>query len=227
MLDAAIDTIKFFLLPLVGLLALNAIFNIMVKQSLLAPFYYFIVFPGVVIHEISHAVVAIITGAHIKGIKLFSKSGGYVIHSKSRIPIIGQVLISFAPVFGQIIVILLLSRLLFPELFSESWYRLNSSSLEQLFKAIDILSWQGILLLYIIISCVLSIAPSSKDITNALTGIAVTALLVFTLFYFNFTPHFKEYIILLQPAFQLVFILITVGLIALVPLVILNKLLGR
>ncbi len=71
------------------------------------PFRFFVA-PGVIIHEYSHALACLITGAKIHEIKLFKKEGGHVKHEPPKWPpkftFFSKVLISFAPVVGCILV---------------------------------------------------------------------------------------------------------------------------
>jgi len=67
-----------------------------------------VIFPGVLVHELSHYLMCKLTGARVVEMKLFEKQqaggqtvyGGHVTHESSKLPLIGDPLISFAPVFG-------------------------------------------------------------------------------------------------------------------------------
>ena len=61
--------------------------------------YLFIRFPGVVLHECSHIIGCLVTGARIRKVVLFSKDGGSVTYSRPLLPYIGDVIISTAPLF--------------------------------------------------------------------------------------------------------------------------------
>ena len=61
--------------------------------------YYILRCPGVVVHECSHILGCILTGASIKKVVFFSKEGGSVTYTKPKIPVIGDVIISTAPLF--------------------------------------------------------------------------------------------------------------------------------
>lgn len=71
--------------------------------------YYVILFPGIVLHELSHVLFCLITFAPIKKIQFFSKSGGFVLHLGSKIPILGDFLISVAPLITGMIIFYLFS----------------------------------------------------------------------------------------------------------------------
>ncbi len=67
-----------------------------------------LIFPGVLVHELSHYLMCKLTGARVIELKLFERQkvgpqtiyGGHVTHGPSKLPLLGDPLISFAPVFG-------------------------------------------------------------------------------------------------------------------------------
>jgi len=63
-----------------------------------------IVLPGVIVHELSHAAGCLVTGATITRMTLFDVGRARVEHSRPRIPVVGQAVISLAPVAGGILV---------------------------------------------------------------------------------------------------------------------------
>ncbi len=75
------------------------------------------IFPGVLAHELSHYLMCKLTGAKVWELKLFEKQhigpqtiyGGHVTHGPSKLPLLGDPLISFAPVFGCLGVMALLT----------------------------------------------------------------------------------------------------------------------
>ena len=64
---------------------------------------------GTLIHETSHAVFCILTGAKIHEFKPFS-SKPHVTYSKSRIPFVGTLLINIAPVIGGLSFLFLMNE---------------------------------------------------------------------------------------------------------------------
>ena len=65
----------------------------------LRSFYYGIRAPGVIVHECSHILGCLITGAKVKTVVFFSEKGGSVTYTASKIPYLGDVVISTAPLF--------------------------------------------------------------------------------------------------------------------------------
>jgi hypothetical protein len=111
--------------------------------------YYLFLFPGVVFHEMAHIVGCLISGARIKSILLFSKTGGEVVHEKPAIPYIGIFLISIFPfITGSVAIYLITSRALNDITFSN-------------------LTVDKAIYFYLLISILISMFPSSTDVKNA------------------------------------------------------------
>ena len=64
---------------------------------------------GIFIHEASHALACIITGGKVVGFQV-SSTAGSVSHYKSKVPIIGPMLVAIAPIIGGLIAIGLLNK---------------------------------------------------------------------------------------------------------------------
>lgn len=122
-------------------------------------------FIGASIHEISHAIACFFTGAKISEISIFT-SQPKVVHSKSKIPIIGQMLISFAPIVGGFTFIFLINKFLLGNFLSiQISNNLFLSSINFL-SQINILSWQGIVIILLLLNSGAMIGPSFQDIKN-------------------------------------------------------------
>ena len=61
--------------------------------------YLFVRAPGIVVHECSHILGCLLTGAKVKNVVLLSKEGGSVTYSPSPLPFLGDVIINTAPLF--------------------------------------------------------------------------------------------------------------------------------
>ena len=166
----------FFVLPLIGS-ALISVVTTRTNQHLMrafglnAPliFGWF----GVMIHEISHAVMSIIFGHHVDKIKLLQnpfKEGnenrmGYVSHAwnpKNKYQQLGNFFIGMAPIFGITLTSLGLTKLLWPQLLigfhdgSSVW--LNTAW------------WQVALWIYAILNLSLALNLSDADWQNTKSG---------------------------------------------------------
>ncbi len=135
--------------------------------------YYLTVFPGVILHEISHLFGCLITLTKVKQIKLFSLKGGFVIHEKPRIPYLGDLIISIAPLIIGLAV---------------SYYLLGLIYFDNgiLFKI------SSIIYIYFLLSVVLTMIPSTSDVNNSLP--AYLAILIMAIAFngkFNI-PYFND-----------------------------------
>lgn len=155
----------------------------------LRSFYYLIRAPGVVVHECSHILGCLLTGAAVRDVVLFSKDGGSVTYSRPRIPLLGDVIISSAPLFCIPLVLTGLtwcfsaflgcSFPVFPEIVdSTGTLHALAVSIADLFRQNLITAFHPwfLLYLYLTLSLVLSMAPSGQDIRNAAIGIALIAI---------------------------------------------------
>jgi hypothetical protein len=152
-------------------------------------FYYVVRAPGVVVHELSHVLGCLIMGAKVKNIVLFSKEGGSVTYSSPKIPYIGDVVISTAPLFciplvlaGCTWIFSQYSGCVFPPLpqsigSTADLFSLGTGVVE-IFTGNLIIAFNPwfLLYLYITLTLVLSVAPSAQDIRNAAIGIGILTL---------------------------------------------------
>lgn len=151
------------------------------------PWLYFIVSaPGVVVHECAHIIGCLVTGAKIKKVVLLSKEGGVVSYTQPAIPVLGNVIISTAPLFFLPLVLAALTWVFgtyagctffsaIPALDSyASVYSLvvmiGRTLYQNLFVAFN--GW-FLLYLYLVTSLVLSFSPSTQDLKNAVVGILI------------------------------------------------------
>lgn len=145
--------------------------------------YLFIRLPGVILHECSHIIGCLLTGARIRHVVLFSKDGGSVTYSSPRLPCIGDVIISTAPLFLLPLALSLITwgfgsylGCVFPAFpaLLESPNALTSLGIAVLGTFSDnlLVQFNGwfLLYLYLTVSIVLSVAPSTQDMKNAAAG---------------------------------------------------------
>jgi hypothetical protein len=152
-------------------------------------FYYFLYAPGVIVHECSHVLGCLLTGAKIRKIELFSEGGGSVTYNPPVIPLIGNVVISTAPLFCVPLVLTgctwIFSTYLdcsFPALplsldSADALMALGAGIFGMFIRNL-VLRFNAwfLLYLYLTLSLILSIAPSLQDTRNAATGICMLAL---------------------------------------------------
>lgn len=133
--------------------------------------FYVFLFPGVVLHELSHALFCLIMFAPIKKIQFFSKTGGFVVHQESKIPVVGDFLISIAP--------LLLGSALF--------YILSFK-----FQSAPLMT--KVLIGYLEVAILITMTPSFQDIVNSAVMyvaiiIALIALVASNILKISFSPE--------------------------------------
>ena len=125
-------------------------------------FYLILSFPGIVIHETSHMLGCIITGAKIVDVSFFSVKGGFVKHTRSALGYIGEAIISVMPIIIGLGFIWSLLYLL-------------KSDISQINLRWALILTQ-VFIFYFLISIFLTLTPSVQDIQNAFLGILVLSV---------------------------------------------------
>jgi hypothetical protein len=169
--------------------------------------------PGIVVHECAHILGCLLTGAQITKVVLLSRDGGSVSYTKPRLPVIGNVIISTAPLFCLPLVLAGLSWLFaaftgcrFSTVFPDFGF---AAPVPMLFAGIGQTLYDNligsfnpwfVLYLYLVVSLVLSVAPSRQDLKNALAGLVVLVLAGLLILFLNIpavTSLFLELVALL------------------------------
>lgn len=188
----------FFLGYLAVILALGYWTNLLLSRSFPIYFYRLLVAPGVILHELSHSLFCVVTGAQIRRITLFSKKGGEVLHTQSKIPVLGQMLISLGPIIGASVALYYSSKFLAPEILS---YQIKNglsfhSFLDLFLNAfrnflnLDYTSFKGILYLYLVLSFASAMAPSKLDLHHIYWSVGLVFSILILLGYI--IPTFGE-----------------------------------
>lgn len=146
------------------------------------PLYRFLLWPGVVIHELSHAIVALLLGARIYEINVFDKKGGYVTHGPTKIPFLGEWLVALAPIAGGLLFYYILAHVLlgirpesaFGPVLNQPW---NISEWFSIFSNTDWSSWKPYVFFFVFLNAGIAIAPSWQDIRNG-KYVSVVLLLI-------------------------------------------------
>jgi len=186
---------------------LSSFLNQLTARYLSRSLYLFLMWPGVVAHELSHFVGCLVTFTKVKRVSLFHphSSGnkmvlGEVVHEYTKNPI-KKVVISLAPLFGVSLFILVLIKLLLPGLYMNQLAGLNInisgsfgtqfwnyfsqyfSYYRDLWQSLDFFSWQTYLFIYLSLSLGSHIAPSKTDLKYTFEGLGVivAALLILLL----------------------------------------------
>ncbi|MBA7654386.1 hypothetical protein ES703_62264 [subsurface metagenome] len=125
-------------------------------------------FIGAFVHETSHALACFLARARIKEYNIFSKQPR-VVYSKPRLPIIGQPLISLAPLIGGLLFLFLVNDFWLASYFNlpeiSNWQDILLVPLK-LLSQINLLDWQSWVMLLIFLNVGAMIGPSVKDLKN-------------------------------------------------------------
>ncbi len=166
--------------------------------------YRWIIWPGILIHELSHGIVGKCMGAKITDVSLFSKKGGSVTHTKPKIPIIGVPFTAMAPLFGCTLTLFGLMYLFgFEDKFL--FFEFKEWSLTSFFSEIikvgqgiiqvfylEFRNWMFWIFLYLALALTTAIAPSNQDFKNAWLGILIIFFTLAAFLYFEIYVTFIE-----------------------------------
>lgn len=119
-------------------------------------------------HETSHALVCIATGAKIEEFKVFSPQP-HVIHRKSKLPLAGELFISFAPIAGGLLFLFLINRYLLGNYFVapplSNWRDIFIEPLKLLLQ-INLFQWQSWVMILLFFNVGAMLGPSTQDLKN-------------------------------------------------------------
>jgi len=123
---------------------------------------------GTLIHELSHIIFCLLTGATIIESSIFSREP-HVIHSKPKLPLIGQLLISLAPIVGGLLFLFLINKYYLVNYFKipqfYDWQGFLIAPLT-LLSRINLLDWQSWLMLLLFLNVGAMVGPSIQDLKN-------------------------------------------------------------
>ncbi|MCR4280243.1 MAG: M50 family metallopeptidase [Candidatus Komeilibacteria bacterium] len=162
---------------------------------------------GALVHELSHAIVAALTGAKITELEIVSRQP-HVTHTRSKIPFLGQVLISLAPIAGGLLWLWLINQYLFANSFA---FVLPQSLIGIIVSAIQIVqsldfSWPSLILVLLILNVGAMIGPSTRDLKNIWPALIILLFISSV----SLTPYLYAAValILFNIILQLIFILL-------------------
>jgi hypothetical protein len=126
---------------------------------------------GAVVHETSHAVLCMLTGAKIQEFTIFSEQP-QVVHQRSKLPFLGEVLISFAPIAGGLLFLFLVNHYLLGNYFAvpqisggANWYAPLSEAFTFVAQ-INLLQWQSWVMILLFFNVGAMLGPSWQDLKN-------------------------------------------------------------
>lgn len=130
----------------------------------------YLYYTGACVHESSHALLCLLTGARITEFKVFT-SQPHVTYNAPKLPFIGNFFISSAPIFGGLLFLFLVNIFVLGHAFTFStidtahWHSILYSPLS-LLAQMNLLQWQSWILLFLLINVGVMIGPSFQDIKN-------------------------------------------------------------
>jgi hypothetical protein len=131
----------------------------------------FLYYIGALVHETSHAVLCVFTGAKIEEFTVFSEQPR-VVHQKSKLPFLGELLISAAPIAGGLLFLFLVNRYLLGNYFVPpqvaDWHDWRSvvASLTGFLWQINLLRWQSWVMILLLFNAGAMLGPSTQDLKN-------------------------------------------------------------
>ncbi len=158
--------------------------------------YIFLMLPETIVHESSHAVVALLMGACITDFSVMPSGNtlGHIEHTAPKIPFIGNAAISIAPLIGCPAILLLVSS------FSGVHFDPPPGSSDILMgtrfllegtlsfiTGLDYYTWKTYVFLYLALTLGAGAAPSKTDIISMLPGLIIIVVVIYALNYFGIT----------------------------------------
>jgi len=129
---------------------------------------YLLYYLGTFIHETSHIIFCILTGAKISEYKILAHQPR-VAYSNSRLPLIGNLLISIAPMFGGLLFLFLVNKYFLANQFImppfTDW-KLFFDDFLDLLKQINITEWKNLIVIFLFLNIGATIGSSWQDLKN-------------------------------------------------------------
>lgn len=169
---------------------------------------YFLYYFGTFIHETSHAIFCILSGAKISEYKILVYQPR-VVYSNPKLPIIGNLLISIAPMFGGLLFLFFVNKYFLANQFvlpAFTNWQLFFQDFLSLIKQIDIMQWQNWIVLFLFLNIGATIGSSWQDLKNV--WILILILLFISWPLFTHLGLFVLAIILINIIFQIILIAI-------------------
>ncbi len=156
--------------------------------------YVVLMLPGTIVHESSHAVIALLMGARITDFSVMPSGNtlGHVEHTAPKIPLIGNAAISIAPLIGCPAILLLISPYFGVhfdsppgsfDILMETRFLLEGTF--SFITGLDYLNWKTYVFLYLALTLGAGAAPSKTDIISMLPGLIIIVAVIYALNYFG------------------------------------------
>lgn len=171
---------KTTLILLLFVIFLSYVIDFYLSNSIFGQKYRYFLAPGVIVHELAHGFACIICGAKVTSMSVFAREGGHVRHTKTKVPILGSVIISLAPLIAGIIIIYIISKYLNPDELNVFKYGYGVKAIIRgniaIIKNLAHFSLKSWLLLYFTISVAVTMLPSRQDLFSGFIPLAILIL---------------------------------------------------
>ncbi len=191
------------LLLVIALYLISEYLHRSLSSSASKTLYVILMLPGTIVHEISHAAIALLTGAKITKFSVLPSGDtlGSVEHTNPKIPVIGNFAISIAPLIGCPALLILITKFLgmhFNYLTGSSDILTEVKSLAvgtfYFITGLDYFKWQTYVLLYLALALGAGAAPSRTDIKSMLPGLIIILAAFFAVSYFGINISYLDVI---------------------------------
>ncbi|MEK7088874.1 MAG: M50 family metallopeptidase [Patescibacteria group bacterium] len=129
---------------------------------------YLLYYLGTFIHETSHAIACLLTGSKISQYKVFVQQP-HIVYSNPRLPLIGNLLISIAPMFGGLLFLFLVNKYFLANQFImppfTNW-KLFLNDFLNFLKQIDMVQWKNLIVIFLFLNIGATIGSSWQDLKN-------------------------------------------------------------
>ena len=143
-------------------------------------------FSGIFIHEFSHYLACKLTLAPVQQFKI-GWQAGHVTHGKSKIPIVGGMLISLAPLIVGIFLLVILFLWITGASFNDFWQLFQGGQFKDpayltvyfnnAWVNIKVISWQFWVWLFLNLNILAVFVPSKQDFKNIIFGLILYILI--------------------------------------------------
>ncbi len=165
--------------------------------------YIVLMLPGTIVHEMSHAAVALLMGARIINFSVLPSGDtlGKVEHTNPKVPVIGNFAISIAPLVGCPALLLIIGKYLgmYFNYLPGSYDMLTEirSLVEgtlSFITGMDYQEWKTYVFLYLALALGAGAAPSKTDIKSMLPGLIIIIAGIFVINYFGINIPYMDII---------------------------------
>lgn len=144
---------------------------------------------GIVLHELSHALGCLLTGAKIESIQFFNREGGKVVHQPSKIPVFGPVFISMAPAVVSLLVWYFVSIYYAyeaePHMLASKYSHKVGSATSNLFSIPSFSSLNFWIYILLTFNLAIAMVPSKQDFRNCSFFLCLVIALFFAIDYYS------------------------------------------